>query len=140
MPVALNNTGESDEWALRPSLQQRRLDYAALFVGACLLFVLLPLPWWFAFIIAVAFAFSNWHFAQRMQVPVERIGRDARGWWILVRGHRRAVRWRSGSIRRYELVRLQWGFWPWQHILVRADSFVNDADFRRLRCALYAQI
>jgi len=35
---------------------------------------------------------------------------------------------------------LQWGFWPWQQLLVRADSFVNDEDFRRLRRALYAQI
>ncbi|WP_320820791.1 hypothetical protein [Thalassolituus sp.] len=140
MPAALNKTGEYYEWALRPSLQQRRLDFAALLVGSCLLLVLLPLSWWFSLMIALAVAFLSWRFAQRMQVSVERIGCDARGWWILVGGQRHWVRWRSGSIRRYELVRLQWGFWPWQHILVRADSLANDEDLRRLRRALYTQI
>ena len=140
MHAAQNKLGEHHEWALRPSFQQVRLDAAALSTGSCLLFLLLPFTWWLSLLLAALGALLSWQFARQVRTPVDRFGCNASGWWIMVRGERQAVRWRSGSIRRYELVRLQWGFWPWQHILVRADSLANSEDFRRLRQVLYAQL
>jgi len=52
-------------------------------------------------------------------------------------GVRLPVRWRSGSVRRADVLILEWSFWPWQRLMIRPDSLSSAEDYRRLTAALY---
>lgn len=104
-----------------------------LLVMALLLSVLWPLPWvltvTFLLAVVVFFPFS---FPQR-------IGVDARGWWLEHAGQRQALRFYPGSVRRRQLVILRTSRWPWQSLVIHPDSVQTADDFRRLKAALYGQ-
>lgn len=121
------------EWVLQSSRRQRRLDGVFLLVSLLILVWLLPLLWWLcaAFFLLVLTALG-WR-----QPVVRKLGYDSRGWWFEYRGRRLPVRWRSGSVRRADVLILEWSFWPWQRLMIRPDSLSSAEDYRRLTAALY---
>ena len=122
------------EWSLRPSRRQQRLNRLLLLVLAVFLLLLLPL-----FQATVAAGLAALLLWRPVAMPVSRLGVDAQGWWLQRQeGTRHYVQWRSGSVRRRDLVLLNWSVWPWHSLLIRRDSLGSDDDFRRLKAALYA--
>lgn len=71
---------------------------------------------------------------------IQRIGLDSLGWWLEIDGERQAVNWRSHSLKRSRLVVLRWSVWPWDALVLRADSFASEDEFRRFRSCLYGHL
>ncbi|MCD8520827.1 MAG: hypothetical protein LRY66_09900 [Saccharospirillaceae bacterium] len=123
----------SAEWLLRPSARQRWLDAAFVLVVVLLLSGLLPLSGWvLSGMLLSALMLLGWR-----RFSVHKIGCDRRGWWLEQHGRRVRVRWRYGSVRRADVLILEWSFWPWQRLMIRPDSVGGREDFRRLTAALY---
>ena len=116
-----------------PSRRQRRLQILLLLVMALLLCALWPLQWALAVTLLLAvlvlFPFS---------LP-QRMGVDARGWWLEQAGRRQTVSFLPGSVRRRQLVILRTSRWPWQSLVIHPDCLQTADDFRRLKAALYGQ-
>ena len=123
----------SAEWLLQPSRRQRWLDGAFLLMVLLLLGCLLsPLGWAISSVLLLSLMLLGWR-----RFAVHKIGYDRRGWWLEQRGRKLRVRWRYGSVRRADVLILEWAFWPWQRLMIRPDSVDSAEDYRRLTAALY---
>lgn len=122
----------SAEWQLQPSKQQRWLNALILLLLMLLLWQLLAPLWAVAGVVLLMLLMR---LSARFQAS--RIGYDRQGWWLERQGQRRYVEWRNGSIRRRDLLLLNYGLSPWCSLLIRRDSLASDEDFRRLKAALY---
>lgn len=118
------------EWRLHPSRYQRRLDGAFLLLAVALLWPLLSVTEWLLCLIALALL---WCVIQRKTVL--RLRFDGQYWWLIRDENARMIRWRSGSIRRRDLIIVRWGFWPWQALMIRPDSLSHVDEFRQLQRA-----
>jgi len=81
---------------------------------------------------------AGWVF-WRKRAP-QLIGKTNDGWWVLQRNQKVPVSFRSGSIRRRQLIVLVWGFWPWQVIIIRPDCFLSREPFNHLKYELYGSL
>lgn len=132
------------EWQLRHSLQQRYLDRAALLAFLILLLWILPFPLYLSLLFGAPLVYLLDHLAAKSQNAVMRIGYSLDGlipqWWVEKEGEQQRVQWRNGSVRRTDLIILQWSFWPWNRVILRADSFDDKEQFRQLKIALYRSL
>lgn len=126
------------EWLIGPSRRQRTQDTLLILVGVFFFLSALSVGW-MLWVLLITIASGALWYSFRRTAPVL-IGYGSEGWWIYHEGQRQPLRFRGGSIRRRELLVLVWGFWPWQVIRVRPDSFVNPERFRHLKYALYGEI
>ena len=81
---------------------------------------------------------AGWVF-WRKRAP-QLIGKTNDGWWVLQRNQKVPVSFRSGSIRRRQLIVLVLGFWPWQVIIIRPDCFLSREPFNHLKYELYGSL
>lgn len=106
---------------------------AFVLVVVLLLSFLLPLSGWvLSAILLPVLMLLGWR-----RFSVHKIGYDRRGWWLEQNGRKARVRWRYGSVRRADVLILEWSFWPWQRLMIRPDSLSSAEDYRRLTAALY---
>ncbi|WP_430459618.1 protein YgfX [Thalassolituus sp. LLYu03] len=136
-PFAVSSVSARHEWALRPSRRQRWLNALLLFL--LMLFVTLVWPPLVALVLGLTVLPASLYGLFFRPQRVTRIGTDHRGWWIEQNGQRRYVGFSSGSLRRRDLLVLNFSWRPWDSLLLRADSMTTDDDFRRLKAALYGQ-
>ncbi|QQD22128.1 hypothetical protein GJQ54_10310 [Oceanospirillaceae bacterium ASx5O] len=123
----------AETWLLQPSRRQRWLDAAFMAVTLGLLWPLLSL----AELAALALVWGSlWWWRQRRHWQRAYLHHDGSGWWLEAGGQRQPLVWRTGSSRRAGLISWRYGVWPWQRLLIRADS-LPAADFQRLLKALY---
>ncbi|TVV43041.1 hypothetical protein [Thalassolituus sp. C2-1] len=121
------------EWLLQPSGRQRWLDGAFL-LSALLIFSWLLPPLWWGVVAVFLLLLMLWGWRKP---AVRRLGCDSRGWWLEYHGCKLSVRWRHGSVRRADVLILEWSFWPWQRLMIRPDSLGSAEDYRRLTAVLY---
>jgi hypothetical protein len=134
---------EACEWSLRPSRWQGYLDGAALMIPLGIIGFLGMAGNLFsvAMLMVLGGGALLWH--KRHVWPeqrIQRIGLDAMGWWLHKDGSRLDISWRSHSLKRSRLVVLRWSVWPWDALVLRADSFSSEEEFRRFRACLYGHL
>ncbi|MEK9711934.1 MAG: hypothetical protein VW258_05150 [Thalassolituus sp.] len=125
------------EWLILPSRQQRWLD-TGLALSLLILFLVSLSGYWSLLALVPAILLVAVLVCKTKTVT---LGVDQDGWWIQCDSNeRQRVSWASGSIRRSRMLVLIWGFWPWQVIRIRGDSFQNPEQFRHLKYCLYGSI
>lgn len=134
---------EACEWSLRPFRWQGYLDGAALMMPLGIIGFLGMAGNLFsvAMLMVLGGGVLLWH--KRHVWPeqrIQRIGLDAMGWWLYKDGSRLDISWRSHSLKRSHLVVLRWSAWPWDALVLRADSFSSEEEFRRFRACLYGHL
>ncbi|WP_157729886.1 hypothetical protein [Bacterioplanes sanyensis] len=105
-----------------------------------LLFSAVLVAWWkqapvllLALPVVLALCFT------RGQLNIESLGCDQRGWWCQYGDKTRSFQPRAGSVRRPDMVKLQYGRWFWQYWLLYPQQFQSAEDFQQLRRCLYLQ-
>ena len=124
------------EWLIRPSRLQQRIDLACWLLGSILLLTAMDGGWKILFLIPLVGSLAALWIPRS---PVL-IGKNCDGWWLFRGGEKYAVTFKSGSVRRRQYVRLVWGFWPWQVLVIRPDSFQNAEPYRHLKYELYGAV
>ncbi|WP_419811259.1 hypothetical protein [Bacterioplanoides sp.] len=135
----------SAEWALSFSRQQQVCDLLALLLFLILsVYLLWPLAIWMIAALVMLLSVSVMVLKRIWQRDISSVGYRPEGlakrWWLEINDHRYNVRWRDGSVRQRDCVVLCWSFWPWDRLILRADSFVSAEEFRRFRAELYGEI
>lgn len=123
------------EWQLKPSMRLRRRQYLALawLLAVVLAFAVTKQFYW-SLLLMPALAWKGLRLAPAYPAH---LGCDQNGWWWQQQGRRQQLLVCSGSVRRHDQVKLQYGHWPWQYWLLLSDQFRSDEDFRQLRRCLY---
>ena len=125
------------EWLILPSRQQRWLD-TGLALSLLILFLVSLSGYWSLLALVPAILLIGVLVCKTKTVT---LGVDQDGWWIKRDSNeRQRVSWASGRIRRRRMLVLIWGFWPWQVIRIRGDSFHDPEQFRHLKYCLYGSI
>lgn len=134
----------SAEWRISHSRQQRYLDGVALLLSVCLLWQYLPEFLFIRLLLSGCIGFAIWKLLLFSRPNVSAVGYQLDGlvprWWLLIDGKKQTITLADGSIRRRQLVVLRWSLWPWRRLMLRADSFASDDEFRRFKAALYGAI
>lgn len=69
------------------------------------------------------------------------LGCDDNGWWCCSKAAQvQPFTIHSSTVCRASLVKLQYGRWPWQYWLLRADQFHSAEDFKALRRCVYRDL
>lgn len=134
----------SAEWSLRFSQKQQGFDLLALLLFVVISLYLFPISGLLISVLSAAAAVILFVLIKTWRRNISAVGYVSEGlsrrWWLEINDHRYNVRWRDGSIRRRECVVLCWSLWPWDRLILRADSFASDEAFRQFRAELYGDI
>ena len=124
------------EWLIRPSRYQQRLDASSWFLSAVLLFVALDGGWTLLSLIPIGAGLLTLLMPRSLIL----MGKNRENWWLWLDGEKHEVRFQHGSVRRRQYVKLVWGFWPWQVLVIRPDSFQNAEPYLHLKYELYGSV
>lgn len=134
----------SAEWSLRFSQKQQGFDLLALLLFVVISLYLFPFSFLLISVLSVAAAVILFVLVKTWRRNISAVGHMSEGlsrqWWLEMNDRRYNVRWRDGSIRQRECVVLCWSVWPWDRLILRADSFASDEAFRQFRAELYGEI
>lgn len=122
----------TNKWVIQPSRQQKITEAALVLVS---LLILQPLLSWpvLALLFVVLYSFLILMWCTRKSVELQRNPSS----WQLKNNHKiTSIQWRTGSVRRKNLIIWRYGFWPWQRLVIYPDS-VAEGEFRLLLKALY---
>lgn len=124
------------EWLIHPSRTQQCMDTACWLLGAIMLTIAMDGCWTLLSVVPLIGAMVEW----RTQRAPTLMGKSKDGWWLYADDEKRPVTFKGGSVRRRQYVRLVWGFWPWQVLFIRPDSFLDAEPYRHLKYELYGSV
>lgn len=104
---------------LHPSKQQYGLDTLLLLLTFLLLFPLLSWPWLLLYFLVAALWLGLLHHRGK---TTKSLSYAMGQWWLVEQEKRTPMAWRTGSVRRAQLILWRYGRWPWQQLLIRPDS------------------
>lgn len=121
-------------WVIQPSRQQKYTETALLVITVLILQPLLG-GWvlgWVSMALSLMLIIL-WRL--RKSVTLQRL---PSAWHLKQQQRIQSIQWRTGSLRRKNLVIWRYGAWPWQRVVVYPDS-LPKGQFRLLLRALYEQ-
>lgn len=108
------------------------------FVEGMLLLIMVLLLWpllsllWAALLIVVAIGLWGWSSRQRQyRFNNLSIQLQAGRWWLLTPAPQ-LMQWRTGSVRRHQLIIWRYGRWPWQRLVIYPDALAAG-EFQQLQ-------
>ena len=127
-------TANVEVWPLVRSRRQQVWNLAFIVITSAMLWPLLHVAEWAAVLLIWGSLFI---WSQRRTWKHAQI-RFAKGtWWLDVTGSAPvSLEWRTGSVRRKNVIIWQYGKWPWQRLIIRPDS-LPEGEYQRLVKALY---
>ncbi len=121
-----------NSWIIQPARQQKHTEAALVFVS---ILILQPLLSWLTLVLVSAFLVLFLLTLWRARKTVE-LQRHPTVWHLKINHQIKSIQWRTGSVRRKDLIIWRYGFWPWQRLVIYPDS-VAEGEFRLLLKALY---
>lgn len=121
-----------DRWVVLPSRQQKITEAVLVLVTLLMLQPLLNWPELALLLVLLAlFLLALWRGRQTVEL------RYNHSQWYLKNTHiNKSIQWRTGSVRRKNLIIWRYGVWPWQRVVIYPDS-LPQGEFRLLLKALY---